>query len=110
MRCNRSCYQLVINGACLDTPACQSVFLTGIASMYPATITIFPNPTSGVVHIVLDKQNAPLTLMEITGKQIEIITTAENIASFDLSRLTAGVYFIKVQTGSQLLMYRIVKQ
>ncbi len=106
---NGSYAVVVTNGACSDTSECQSVITTDITYSNSSVISIFPNPTNGVLNVLLGDQRATLTLMEITGKQIEIISTDKH-ATFDLSKLATGVYLIQVQTESQSSMYRIFKQ
>ncbi|HAH22567.1 MAG TPA: hypothetical protein DCL77_02175 [Prolixibacteraceae bacterium] len=72
---------------------------TGIHPIFDTQIlTIYPNPTSGKVKLVLDQipQNGTyLTVIDVTGKTIlnQLIQNKEEW--IDLSGNTPGVYFIK---------------
>ncbi|MDX5326483.1 MAG: choice-of-anchor I family protein [Bacteroidota bacterium] len=57
---------------------------------YQMEIRVFPNPSVGLFH--LDRP-ADIEVVDITGK---VILTKENVQSFDLSGVSKGIYFVRV--------------
>jgi hypothetical protein len=107
---NGSYAVVVTKGACMDTSVVQSVTLTGINQATNSIgIVVYPNPTSDAVNVHFGERYAVVTLMEVSGKELETIS-AMNSVKFNLSELTLGVYVIKVQAGEQSTVYRVVRQ
>jgi hypothetical protein len=70
-------------------------------------VTIFPNPSSGIVFIKLNVQNnAPVEIevMDIAGRVVYWKTeslSSTQIAELDLRHLEHGIYFVKVNQGQR---------
>ena len=91
-----------------DTNATRTVTVTGNAT-YTATfaqnegidgvdmegISLYPNPASDRVHLVVTEQ-AEVSVMDITGRTVlkQAVMAGENI--IDVSKLSDGLYFVKV--------------
>ncbi len=80
-----------------------------------ADVTIYPNPTSGVVNLQLYNQaegRASVTITDITGREVfktDInIQSASEHSQIDLSNLKAGVYIIGIQSGELTHTNRLV--
>lgn len=72
-------------------------------------VNIYPNPTKGSVFISGDSQDRVVKLTNFTGKVIlEKNLSYSNL--LDLSGLPEGVYFIEIQTGSKIVVKRVVKE
>lgn len=69
-------------------------------------ISVYPNPTSGLIYLKRVSPNSRLTLFSIEGKQIEIIKFSNKI---DLSRLNNGVYFLRIESDKILKTIKIIK-
>jgi hypothetical protein len=70
------------------------------------SIAIFPNPTSGHFK-VLDHQS-PVTkiiVQDISGKMVQIISDGIN----DVSSLSSGIYFLKIETEKEIYWSSIIK-
>jgi hypothetical protein len=75
-------------------------------------ISISPNPGNGVFVVHLsDELDVRLTLTDPTGKQL-LEFASQNLPSvpLDLSTMTAGIYFLKVQGKSQSTTIRLIIQ
>lgn len=75
-------------------------------------LTVFPNPTNGEFLLQLDGLNseANLTITNMNGQQVyekNIATDNENI---NVSKLSAGIYFIKVSNEKYNITKKIVLQ
>lgn len=67
-------------------------------------ITIFPNPTSGLINI---KSNKEITKVKIKNSLGQEVFTG-NQSKINLSRLSNGIYFVEVLTGSEKIVQKII--
>ena len=80
----------------LDGPDCDSVIgltlmiLEGITESAETSIQVWPNPTTGTLHITADNINK----VEIYNLLGQMVLTAEKVETIDLSNLENGVYFL----------------
>ena len=82
-----------------------------------ATLLISPNPTSGVVAVSFETTSSEwvrFTLLDAVGRMAfdeKMQTQAGEFRhDFDLTNLSAGIYFLKIQMGNEVTGRRIVKQ
>lgn len=78
----------------------------------PSLANIYPNPTNDYIHVALlnEKQDAEITLFDLTGKSIltqQINQLGNSI--IDLSGLSSGSYLVRIQTANSVSTQRIVK-
>ncbi len=67
-------------------------------------ISLFPNPTSGMLNVkwnIANADNATVTVADVTGRQvltenIDMTVTSENV-QLDLSALNAGLYLVNIK-------------
>ena len=83
--------------------------ITGVAeNVFKDKITLSPNPVRGVLNInTSDISIKSIDLYDITGKKV--FTTFSGVSNIDVSTLTNGVYFVRIDTGKHFLNYKIVK-
>jgi len=75
-----------------------------------SSISIFPNPTTGIVNIIAENTKIEnISVFDISGKVLE---NNSNFAgtTLDLSWLSNGVYFIKIQTPSEQTTHKVIIQ
>jgi hypothetical protein len=74
-----------------------------------AGINIFPNPTSGVLNIVV-ANDAHIQIMDVSGRVIlmEKDLTGGKVASINVSELSNGVYIVKIQNDSMSTIRKVV--
>jgi PKD repeat protein/subtilisin-like proprotein convertase family protein len=84
----------------------------------PYIVQIFPNPITNATNISFvlpNQQKVSFRLLAATGQQISILKN-ENAAagkyqdSFDMSRLTSGMYIIETTIGDHTTYHKIIKQ
>lgn len=84
----------------------------GIADLISkANISIYPNPTSGIIHISLGEYTPQDISMRIYNSEGQVVMTIENLKSsnqFNISDLPKGVYFVEIRSGAQASTSRIV--
>ena len=70
-------------------------------------ITLYPNPTNGLVHIDIPYQTIlNIKVYTLQGQIIKETTQSQ----FDLSNYSNGTYFIKAQTEKDFYSYKLIKQ
>ena len=77
-----------------------------------AAVSVYPNPTSGVVHI--DTDGAAITTVTLHNAMGQTVATdtikqSNNHTTIDLSPLPAGVYYLTVRSGETTARHKIIK-
>ncbi|MBI5219266.1 MAG: T9SS type A sorting domain-containing protein [Bacteroidia bacterium] len=72
-------------------------------------INIYPNPTKKQV-IIEGLQPCQIEIMNIQGQVIKTIETFDKKISIDLSKLSGGVYTIKIITDKDIIVKKLIKQ
>jgi PKD repeat protein len=74
-------------------------------------ITVFPNPTNGIVNINTGNLNAEQTnirIMNINGQVLSSeIKVQNNQITIDLSTMAEGLYFLHLETAENTYVYKI---
>lgn len=80
-------------------------------------LTLYPNPATDYIAVVFTQMPntaATISISDLSGKlmQSESFSTAdiENGISIDVSDYVDGVYLVKIQTGDQTFVERLIKQ
>lgn len=71
---------------------------------------IYPNPTKGIVNILVGDKNmigTEATLLDVNGRILQRVKITAGNQSFDMSALVNGIYFIKLANKETL---RVIKQ
>ena len=71
------------------------------------TITLYPNPTNGIIHIE-NAEGFQVEVYNILGKVILSKSNIINQDKLDLSNLTAGVYYVKFQNENTTEVKKVV--
>lgn len=99
-------------GSCVDTSACENIAGVGIKEAASNVVSIYPNPTNGMVNINFGSNNSTVdyTISSIEGKVVETGKTSTNNITVDLSNESKGVYFIRINTENISTVYKLIKQ
>jgi hypothetical protein len=98
------------NNGCQDTDVftIQVDACTGLASFSASGFKVFPNPTSGILNISMERvENASLTLTDVSGR---MLMAEKGVNQLDISQLAGGVYYLRIENGEHTAVQRIVKQ
>ena len=71
---------------------------------YSANITVYPNPTQGLIRVKTNQNIEQITVRNLLG-EIIIQSTSNQL---DISNYTNGIYFVEVLTSAELLKQKIV--
>ena len=75
--------------------------------MEDENVTIYPNPTDGMVNISARNINE-VGVYNLVGQEIETFVTDENQCIIDMSDYNDGVYFVKVKTENEIITKKII--
>lgn len=78
-------------------------------------LAVFPNPVGDIANLSFNaavKGNAILTVSDqagaIVAKQSIVVVQGGNLSQLDVSKLSNGIYFVKIQTNEKVEVARIV--
>lgn len=81
--------------------------VTGIDKPQNESLSIYPNPTTGLLNITTSEKVQAITVYDLSGKQQKNL---QNLSVIDLSELQPGIYFVKVKTDRSVITKKILKQ
>lgn len=70
-----------------------------------SSISIYPNPSSGFIHIDTDVQINHIEIIDATGKLIR----TDKSSPLDISNLKKGVYFLKIFSDQKSYHYKVIR-
>ena len=74
-------------------------------------VTVYPNPTNDKIYIVTEAEIEEVVVYDIYGRQQDYKTTGlQGNVTVDVTKLNAGIYFIKINTEEGNIVKRIIKQ
>lgn len=107
-------YQIRIAGSSCDIGGIESntaiYRITEIESSLLSKINVYPNPVENLLMIQSDGDDAEknFSITDVLGKQV-LTGTLNSERSIATDHLTSGIYFVKVQFGSQSVVKKIIK-
>lgn len=76
-------------------------------------IRIYPNPSSGIFHMEItgiDMKNVQISISDLSGKLIDKLLTTDGFTyNLDLSSNSKGLYFLKISTGEETIVRKLIK-
>ncbi len=102
----------VTQSTCVDTSSCYNVVLTDINDLEFDDITIYPNPTKGLIEVGLSDvyDRIELTVFDVIGKQVVSRTfRSTNHLTADITEFSKGVYFVRIVSGEKEVVVKIIK-
>jgi hypothetical protein len=81
----------------------------GISGSPPAELSVYPNPTQGMVRVVSPAMIRQLEVTDLSGKVIHRSHACGERCTLDLSSFENGVYFIRAYSGTDIVTRMLVK-
>ncbi|TGD57627.1 T9SS type A sorting domain-containing protein [Flavobacterium humi] len=84
-----------------------------VATFDNTSFVTYPNPTSGLVTVSLQNSAGiidSVTINDVLGKKVQYDVIGKATALLDLSKLSQGIYFLKIQSEGQGKVVKVVKQ
>ena len=101
------------------TASCDSVVKTTLSistgineTLLSNGITIYPNPTKGLLHIEINRPEAikAIRFYDIIGGEVMYLNQVEATQTLNLNPLATGMYFIVVETETGNIIKKVVKE
>ncbi len=76
-------------------------------------IAVYPNPSDGLFYLTMEKTNPENTSLEVFNSQGQLIlekAIVEIVTPLDLSEYKHGIYFLRLNTGKEVLIKKIILQ
>jgi hypothetical protein len=103
-----------------DANGCESTAIvaigvdacTGITEVGKGTdVRVYPNPTTGAFVIELNDQSLKsIEVTDMMGRIVENTVTAQKKVSIDINNRASGIYYVKVVSGDNVSVIKIVKE
>jgi len=74
------------------------------------SVSVFPNPSSGIFNLQSEQEITQLEIYNAISEKIYEPEINANNTEIDLTSYPAGVYFIRIKTGSKVLIQKLVIQ
>ena len=79
----------------------------GITENQFSTISLYPNPTSGIVSINSSEPIHSVELMDYTNR---VLNFYGSVNSIDLSALPSGVYYLKIHLKDNIAVLKVIRR
>ncbi len=100
----------VTSFGCVDTSSCYTVIVTDVVeNKINNVFSIYPNPATNQIEVVshnLDIKN--ISIIDVTGKII--LENKDSNQKINISNLSKGLYFIKIQSDKGESVQRFIKE
>jgi hypothetical protein len=86
---------------------------TGISSVQSALkgLKVYPNPAENTLSIELNNSNEKsIVISDISGRVVLSAKTTNDKINLNITSLSNGVYFVKVQSNNATEVIKVIKQ
>ncbi len=90
-------------------------YVLGVNEVNINQIQVYPSPTSGIINIFIQQLNeaATIEIYNVQGVKIKSVSlngnSVETNVSLNISNYAAGIYFVKIKSGAQIITKQIIK-
>jgi hypothetical protein len=81
---------------------------SGIQTLDAELVSIYPNPSNGLVVVKTPLLNAQVSVFDINGKKVLTQTTSSFETSLDLSHLANGVYQLNIVSENSSINHKVM--
>ncbi|RLD83413.1 MAG: hypothetical protein DRJ10_03535 [Bacteroidetes bacterium] len=98
------------NSATCSFDVVVNAYTTGIETLKQSGISIYPNPTDGILNFEFANNNIQkISVLNLSGKTIIERTNIQTKENIDLQQFKAGIYIIVIQTNKEVIQKIIMK-
>jgi hypothetical protein len=73
-------------------------------------IVVYPNPVKNILNIAAEKELTTVSVYNVLGQEVMVKSLHDTETNIDVSHLTSGTYFVKVQANNQVKTLKIIKE
>ncbi len=76
-----------------------------------SSIAIYPNPTSGKMHIAISENASYCQILDLMGNVLQETSPSNSVIDLDLNGYPSGMYLVKIQFAEGRMVFRkVIKQ
>ena len=76
-----------------------------------SSIAIYPNPTSGKMHIAISENASYCQILDLMGNVLQEASPSNSVIDLDLNGYPSGMYLVKIQFAEGRMVFRkVIKQ
>lgn len=95
----------------IDTGMASTTFQAlSNAGFEDVAISVYPNPTSGLINIEAKSNIKSVQLFDIQGRLLQTKLQNDTATSIDISDKSQGVYFVKITSENGIKVEKIIKK
>ena len=73
-------------------------------------VKLYPNPTAGIFTIELKNgKDKTISVLDVTGRLILTATEKNDLVKVDISSLSHGIYYVRIQSENATDVIKLVK-
>ncbi len=75
-------------------------------------VSIYPNPTNGILNINLSKigiEIQSIELRDVTGRIVAVVIPVNGIVTINMTNESAGIYFVTIKSSEGTLTRKVIK-
>lgn len=104
-----SLFLVVHDGPCIRYFNLYVQGYISVEEMNQNEFAMFPNPSQGVFRLVADDEPSCITIIDELGREVLMNRPMSNEFEIDISHLSDGVYFLRMQIGQHSSVQKLIK-
>lgn len=96
---------ILSQGACVDTSNFINIHYAALDEFSPSKVVLSPNPTNDFFEVHGITGDFDLEIVDLNGKTRQVSTKQTN--KFDISKLSSGIYIVKITSGNEIFYTKI---
>ncbi len=93
----------------IETGAATTTFqLLNVETVTRLEATVYPNPAGGAVIIQANREMLSVVLTDAQGRKIAELPASENQFTFDVSKYTSGIYYLRIATVGGIVTRKLI--
>ncbi|SMC84397.1 T9SS type A sorting domain-containing protein [Moheibacter sediminis] len=80
----------------------------GVDDLSSLEISVYPNPTTGIVNINSKVPNAQIEVFDASGRKMYSVNSTKQLTTIDLSSYGKGIYLVKVAEGKNIITKKVI--
>ncbi|WP_452226444.1 DUF7619 domain-containing protein [Lacinutrix cladophorae] len=93
-----------------NTVSTEIVDALSIAEFQAVSFIMYPNPANNHLTISGNSVIDTITIYDVNGRALKAINYDANVVEINITDLSSGIYFIKIQAGEQNEVKKIIKK
>lgn len=88
---------------------CYNSVLAVDQNQLASDLKLYPNPVGATLHFTSAQNIGKVAIYNVLGQQMSVQTVQGNEGQVDTAALSAGTYYVKIESGNQTQTYKIIK-